>query len=165
MRQELVDPGGGVRVDAEQDVAQVLERIDVVEVARRDQRVQASEVAAAVGIADEQERFSSEGDDPQRSFRSVVVQGNADVVEESRERVTAISRVADRLTERALGWERVLVLLEPGEECVDRLATAGPPQLEVSGRAHEPALLGLVLDAVDVEAQVESTARLDGLVR
>jgi hypothetical protein len=57
MRQQLVDPGGRVRVDAEQDVAQVLERIDVVEVARRDQRVQASEVAAAVRIPDEQEVF------------------------------------------------------------------------------------------------------------
>ncbi len=55
MRQDLVDLGGGVRVDAEQDIAQVLERIDVVEIARRDQRVQTGEVVAAVGIADEQE--------------------------------------------------------------------------------------------------------------
>lgn len=58
MRQELIDLRGRVRVDAEQDVAQVLERIDAVEVARRDQRVQAGEVVAAVGVADEQEVLS-----------------------------------------------------------------------------------------------------------
>jgi hypothetical protein len=50
---KLVDLRGGVRVDADQHVAQVRERIDVVKVAGRDQRVQSGEVVSALGVADE----------------------------------------------------------------------------------------------------------------
>jgi hypothetical protein len=39
-----VDVGGGVNVDAEQNVLEVREGIDVVQVAGRDQRVEAGEI-------------------------------------------------------------------------------------------------------------------------
>jgi len=55
MRQQGVDVGGRARVDADQHVAQVLDGIDAVEIAGRDQRVQTCEVVAAVGVADEPE--------------------------------------------------------------------------------------------------------------
>jgi hypothetical protein len=73
MREKIIDLRGGVRVDAEQDITQIRERVDVVQVARRDQRVEASEIVAARGVADEQKIFPPESNDPQRALRGIVV--------------------------------------------------------------------------------------------
>ena len=163
VREKLVDLRGRVRVDAYQDVAQVREWIDVVQVACRDQRVQASEVVTAARIADEQKVSPTEGNDSQRSLRSVVVERNANVVQEPRECVAAIPRIADRLPHGALGRERILVLLEPSEERIQGCASTRLSELEMSRRAHHGALLRLVLHAIDVEDQVEGTTCLDGM--
>jgi len=55
MRQDGVDVGCRLSVYPQQDVPEVGERIDVVQVAGRDQRVEAGEVLAAVWVADEHE--------------------------------------------------------------------------------------------------------------
>lgn len=53
MRQEGIDSSGGVRVNANQHVTEILDGIDTVEITGRDERVQASKVVAGFWIADE----------------------------------------------------------------------------------------------------------------
>lgn len=53
MRQEGIDGGGGVRVNANQHVTEILDWIDAMKITGRDERVQASKVVAGFRIADE----------------------------------------------------------------------------------------------------------------
>ena len=57
MREDCVDVGGGMNVDAEQNIFDVLDRIDAVQVAGRDQRVEAGEVLAGLRVPDEEKVF------------------------------------------------------------------------------------------------------------
>lgn len=104
MRQQLVDAGGRVRVDAHQHVADIGDRIEAVGFARRHERVEPCEVLATLLVADEEEVLPAEGDDAERTLRLIVVNGDPDVVEEARQVLPLIERAVDRLAERTLGW-------------------------------------------------------------
>jgi hypothetical protein len=98
-------------------------------------------------------------------IRRVVVDRDPRIVEESRERSAAVARIADRLTERTLRRMVRLLGLEPCEEGVHRFATTRLPQLQVSCGSHDAAQLGVVLDAIDLEDQIECAAGWLGLAR
>jgi hypothetical protein len=53
-----------MRLDAEQDVGEVRNRVDAVHLARRDQRVQAGQVLTGLVGADEEEVLAPERESP-----------------------------------------------------------------------------------------------------
>jgi len=59
VRQQLVDARRRMHLDAEQDVGEVRDRVQVVRLARRDQRVEAGQVLASLVVPDEEEVLSS----------------------------------------------------------------------------------------------------------
>jgi hypothetical protein len=64
VRQQFVDPRGRVRLHAEEHVGEVRDRVDVVRLARRDQRVEAGQVLAGLVRPHEEEVLAPERCDP-----------------------------------------------------------------------------------------------------
>jgi len=82
VRQQFVDPRGGVRLHAEEDVGEVGDRVHAVHLARRDERVEAGQVLAGLVGSDEEEVLPPEGGDAERALRGVVVDGQVRISEE-----------------------------------------------------------------------------------
>jgi hypothetical protein len=61
--QQVVDLGGRVILDAEEHVAEIVERVDAVRLARRDEGVEAGDVVAGVFVADKEVVLAAKGDD------------------------------------------------------------------------------------------------------
>ena len=71
--EELVEPGGGVRAKAAEDVGQIGGRVLAVGHARCDQGIEVGEVLAGLFVANEEKVLPAEGNDPQGRFASIVV--------------------------------------------------------------------------------------------
>lgn len=89
--------------DAEQHVAQIFERVDVVGFAAGDEGVEARDVVPGVFGADEEEILATEGDDAESSLGAIVIGRHARVVEEDGELGPLTECVADGDAELALG--------------------------------------------------------------
>jgi hypothetical protein len=72
VRQQLVDPRGGMRPHSEHDVREVIDRVHLVRLARRDKGVEAGKVLARLVVPDEDEVLSSERGDAERALGGVV---------------------------------------------------------------------------------------------
>ena len=115
MGEQLRDPILRVVLDAEQDVGEIDLRVDVVPLARGDERVENREAPPSAVVAEEERIFSQERDDPQRRLRCVVVDRDERVMEERDEARSLVFHVAERFAHRALGLEERRVLLPPRE--------------------------------------------------
>ena len=62
MREQLDDASGGMRVNAEEDVSEVVDGVDVVLFARGDECVEDGEVVAGVLVSDEEVILTTERD-------------------------------------------------------------------------------------------------------
>ena len=66
----------------DEDIGEVLDRMDIVEFAAGDQRLQDGEVLIGPVMADKEEALAAESVDPEHPVGDVVVQRNARVLEE-----------------------------------------------------------------------------------
>jgi hypothetical protein len=80
-----------VILDAGEDVGEILEGIDPARLARRHQRLQARKALSAIDVVDEEVVLATEGHAAERTFRAVVVQGDALVVGEDAELLPRLS--------------------------------------------------------------------------
>jgi hypothetical protein len=55
VREQLVDPRGRVRLHAQEDVGEVVDRVDAVRLAGGDERVETGQVLASFVVTDEEE--------------------------------------------------------------------------------------------------------------
>jgi hypothetical protein len=74
-----------VVVDAKKDVGEVVDRVDAIQLAGGDERVETGEALAALLVADEEEDLAPGRDATQRSLGAVVVWRDAWVSEEEAE--------------------------------------------------------------------------------
>ncbi len=81
-----------MRLHADKHVSEVVDRVDAVRLAGRDERVEASQVLAGLVGSDEQEVLAAEGGNAERSLRGVVVDREVRVSEEERQRVPLTER-------------------------------------------------------------------------
>jgi hypothetical protein len=67
--QQLVDPRGGLRLLAEEDVREVGDGVYAVHLALRDERVEAGEVLAGLVVSDEEPVSCAQGGGAERAIR------------------------------------------------------------------------------------------------
>ena len=96
MRKERIDLRRAVRADAEEHVAEVLERIHSVRLAGGDDRVEGGDVVTGVFVTDDEKILPAESRDAKRAFGAVVIWRYVDIVEDSRELGPIVERVSDR---------------------------------------------------------------------
>src|SRR5579863_3581652 len=113
-----------MRLDAEQHVFEIVERVDAVGFAGRDERVKTRDVLAGFIVADEKEVLATERDDAQRSLRAVVVEWILRLFDKARQRVPLIERVADGDADRALRRMHVEIVVEPALNLIEDRAAA-----------------------------------------
>src|SRR5690242_12521390 len=137
---ELEDALRGPARDEAEQVAQVGGGLELVELAAREQRDEGRVHLAAVVAPQEQPVLSSDGFAAQLALAEIVVDRQATVLEETRERRPLVARVADGLRRRGLVEHAVGLGITPGEELLDdggRFALAhGEPLLGWCGRVQ-----------------------------
>src|SRR3712207_2434354 len=103
---------------ASDHVGEVAERIDAARFARRDERVEASDVRARVDVADEEEVLPAERHASKRRLGRGVVERDAHVLEEAAEVVQSTNAVLDRLADWTLRQVTRTLLIEPRAEAI-----------------------------------------------
>ncbi len=139
---------------ADEQIGKVVDRVDTVRLAGRDERVEAGQVLAGLVGSDEEEVLAAEGGDAERPLRGVVVDGQVRVGEEQRQRVPLAERVADGLAHWAFRRVADLLGVEPRLELVHHGPAQGLPHLEMLGSAEEVGVERGALDLVDLEDEV-----------
>src|SRR5882672_5728972 len=143
-RAQLVD-FGFARDDAFEDIAQISERLDIVELCRLDQRGNNRPAFGPAIRTGEEMVLGAQLDRPDGALDGIRIDLDAPVFEEQTEPLPMAQRIADRLGQVGFGRNAGEFLLEPGLHGVDQwcapgLADAGP----VIGRAAADARLDLV---------------------
>src|SRR6266436_4562993 len=143
-RAQLVD-FGFARDDAFEDIAQISERLDIVELCRLDQRGNNRPAFGPAIRTGEEMVLGAQLDRPDGALDGIRINLDAPVFEEHTEPLPMAQRIADRLGQVGFGRNAGEFLLEPGLHGVDQwcapgLAEAGP----VIGRAAADARLDLV---------------------
>lgn len=90
-------------LDTDQDVHEIVVRIDVVQLAGGHEALEDGEILPGFVVADEEKIVAPEREDPERSFAHVVVERDLWIIEEDGQRLPLIERVADGLAHRREG--------------------------------------------------------------
>src|SRR5215831_7102209 len=156
---ELEDAAAGPAGQQAQKIAQVAPRLDLVELAAREQGHEGRVDGAAVLAADEEPVFAADRLPPQLALAPIIVDGQSSVLEKSCERLALIARVADPFGDRCFVQHVRCLRLAPCEKSLDHRLGLRPPNREsvVGGRAGQSAL--------DAEQATDERERLAGAVR
>ncbi|MDQ3241108.1 MAG: hypothetical protein M3Q43_06930, partial [Actinomycetota bacterium] len=165
MREHAGELVVGNPIDSIEDIGEVLDRVDLGARARNDERVEEREVLAGVLAVNEQEVLATDGDDPHRIFRSVVIERDARVAKEAPQIAEILARISRCAPEQDLRRLGPLELPCEGHEPIKGRLRILTPQREVLESAKDLATLRLVLDRVEKADDGESLTRNGDVAR
>src|ERR1041384_8577404 len=116
MRQQIDDVSRRMRVDAREDVGEVIDRVHAVRFALRNEAIEDGEVLAGDLASHEEEVFSSEGDSAQRRLRTVIVRCESRDTKKPAERPEVLQQVANSLADARARLESVTVAACPNKK-------------------------------------------------
>ncbi len=126
-RQQFVEAVDGMAVDhLLQDVPQIGVGLDVVQLARRDQRADHCPSMAAAVAAGEQVVLAAEGDGADCALDRIGIELNSAVVQEACQAMPPRERIADRLGKRAAAGDQAELCIEPDVQGIDDRLGEGP---------------------------------------
>ena len=96
---QVEDVAGRMSADEGKHVAEVLPRVEPVELARLDERVENAGALGAAVVRGEEPILAADSDRPQTPLGGIVVELEAGVLQEASERVPLVADVADGLGE------------------------------------------------------------------
>lgn len=99
--------------DAREHVGQPGQRIDIVELCRRNERGHGGCPGSAAFGTGEEPRFSSQSEASERPLGSIVREANSAVVEEAREAIPAPEQIIDRLDDRGRAGQPGALIPQP----------------------------------------------------
>lgn len=119
-RQEFVEPVNRVPGNAGEHVGEIGLRVHIVHFGRDDDAIHGGGAPAATIGTGEQPRLSSESDAAQGSFRGVVRQADAPIVEEAGERRPALEHIVHRFGDIVAARELLALIAHPAFQIGDQ---------------------------------------------
>ncbi len=148
-----------MRLNADEYVDQIRDRVDVLQPAGGDNGLQNREILTGLEIADEEEVFATESNNSEDAFSQIIVERDGGIGQKMLEGGALVLGVGQRLADVRLGSVLADLVEDLAVEFVDELLAVGAANVSMSRSAQLVRGGDGVLDAIKAEDQVQEDLR------